>query len=154
LWAHSPFGARCKPPQTRVLGVGDGPPQAHRRVRGAFHGPVLDKPLGNLRSNQAKQDRDHEEQPFRSLIPRVRLFRLGRVRLGIVLLGAACAILHEASATEAQDALQAPTAASGASAGRKAATGKASPGGSAAPLGFRNIAFVRLVGLNAPELLH
>src|SRR5215207_5806122 len=61
-------------------------PTEVRRVRGAFYGPVLDKPLGNLRSNQAKQDRDHEEQPFRSLIPRVRLFRLGRVRLGIVLL--------------------------------------------------------------------
>src|SRR5215207_7031285 len=61
-------------------------PTEVRRVRGAFHGPVLDKPLGNLRSNQAKQDRDHEEQPFRYLIPRVRLFRLGRVRLGIVLL--------------------------------------------------------------------
>src|SRR5829696_6879401 len=54
--------------------------------------------LGNLRSDQAKQDRDHEEQPFRSLIPRVR-----RSRLGIVLLMRLHApILHEASPTEAQ----------------------------------------------------
>src|SRR5215207_8776883 len=53
-----------------------------RRLRAA----VLNEPLGNLRSDQAKQDRDREEQPFRSLVPRVGLFRLGRVRLGIVLL--------------------------------------------------------------------
>jgi hypothetical protein len=54
--------------------------------------------LGNLRSDQAKQDRDHEEQPFRSLIPRVR-----RSRLGIVLLMRLHApILHEASPIEAQ----------------------------------------------------
>ena len=42
--------------------------------------------FGHLGNNEAKQDRDDEEQPFRSLIPPVRLFRLGRVRLGIVLL--------------------------------------------------------------------
>jgi hypothetical protein len=53
-----------------------------RRLRAA----VLNEPLGNLRSDQAKQDRDREEQPFRSLVPRVGLFRLRRVRLGIVLL--------------------------------------------------------------------
>ena len=46
----------------------------------------LDEPLNNLSSNHAEQDRDREEQPFRLRVPRVRLFRLGRVRLLILLL--------------------------------------------------------------------
>ena len=62
------------------------PGRGHRDRDRRLRVAVLDEPLNNLSSNEAKQDRDDEEQPFRSLIPRVRLFRLGRVRLGIVLL--------------------------------------------------------------------
>ena len=62
------------------------PGRGHRDRNRRLRAAVLNEPLGNLRSDQAKQDRDREEQPFRSLVPRVGLFRLGRVRLGIVLL--------------------------------------------------------------------
>jgi len=84
---------------------------------------VLDKPLGHLSSNQAKQDRDHEEQPFRPLIPWVRLLRLGKVRLGIVLL----VRLHASSYTKkapqkSQDARQ-PAGADNASHGQSLSQG-------------------------------
>jgi hypothetical protein len=58
---------------------GRGHRDRYRRLRVA----VLDEPLNNLSSNQAEQDRDREEQPFRLRIP---LFRPGRVRLLILLL--------------------------------------------------------------------
>ena len=62
------------------------PGRGHRDRDRRLRVAVLDEPLNNLSSNQAEQDRDREEQPFRLRIPRVRLFRLGRVRLLILLL--------------------------------------------------------------------
>ena len=61
-----------------------------------------DDPLDDLSNNHPKQDRDCEEQPFRLHVPRVRFFRLARVRLGFVLLVRHAAILHEASYTSPQ----------------------------------------------------